>query len=109
MPQDFWDWLGTSPTGDGSELLTPETYVRRSFARLAIGGPTVSGQVTAVSPLTSGGSDLRPQQELARDSAVNDHRPLPLFLALSGPSVITVKSVTPHLRETGRPWRGWNP
>ncbi len=42
----------TSPTDDGSELLTPGTYVRRFFALLAIRGATVSGQVTAVSPLT---------------------------------------------------------
>ncbi len=42
----------TPPTDERPELLTPGTYVRRFFALLAIGGATVSGQVTAVSPLT---------------------------------------------------------
>ena len=45
----------TSPTDDWPELLTPGTYVRRFFAFLAILGATVSGQVTAVSPLTERG------------------------------------------------------
>ncbi len=66
----------TSPTDDGSD--TAGTYVRRFFALLAIRGATVSGQVTAVSPLTETGSTyVRSVRELGVSNG-----PLSPFLLL---------------------------